>query len=317
MEILIYKILARLSAFLKMSELRALDASIHERFIQLGSDSTEQANYSYWRRQNHSWKQSVPPVRPSEGDLKIYKQFLKEQGKVKRILILGSTPELREMVARETDATVYVADESFAMLAGMLKFAPHVDPLKEKWIKDDWSTLPLPAKFFDIILGDVVLHQMTPKREHVFLQHILFLLQDDGVFITRLFFLDQKFFEKNIDSIVKSICISHYSAVEKRTLIMLQVLWLYADLVVRKFNRHRSAEAFDRYVRERKMKDPILENVRDILIADEHSYRSWSPPDEKDLLQMVSSAFFIQDRRIAEDYPVAHYFPIVLLSPRH
>ena len=316
MEILIHKILARLSAFLEMNELRVLDALIHERLIQLGSDPVEQANYSYWERQSHSWRQTVSPVRPSEGDIKIYERFLKEKGNVKRILILGSTPELREMVARETDATIYVADESFSMLAGMLKFAPHVDPLKEKWIKDDWLVLPLPAKFFDVILGDVVLHQVAPKREHAFLQHMLFLLQDEGVFITRLFFLDKEFFEKDIDSIVRNIYSSNYSATEKRTLITLQVLWLYADLAARKLNRPRSAEAFDCYARERKMKDPILENVRDVLTADEHLYRSWSPPDEKDLLKMVSSAFFIQDRRIAEDYQVAHYFPVVLLSPR-
>ena len=194
MEILIHKILAKFATFLGMSELRALDASIHERFIQLGSDPAEQANYSYWGRQSHSWRQTVPPVRPSEGDIKIYEQFLRGKGDVKRVLILGSTPELREMVARETNATIYVADESFSMLAGMLKFAPHVDPLKEKWIKDDWLALPLPAKFFDVILGDVVLHQVAPKREHAFLQHMLFLLQDDGIFITRLFFLHQSFF---------------------------------------------------------------------------------------------------------------------------
>jgi len=316
MEILIHKILAKFATFLGMSELRALDASIHERFIQLGSDPAAQANYSYWGRRSHSWRQTVPPVRPSRGDIKIYEQFLRGKMDVKRVLILGSTPELREMVARETNATIYVADESFSMLTGMLKFAPHVDPLKEKWIKDDWLALPLPAKFFDVILGDVVLHQVTPKREHAFLQHMLFLLQDDGIFITRLFFLHQSFFEKNIDSIVQSIYISNYSATEKRTLLMLQVLWLYADLAARKLNRHRSAEAFDRYVRERKTKDSILENVRKALIADKHSYRSWSPPDEKDLLQMISSVFFVQNRRNAEDYPVARYFPVVLLSPR-
>lgn len=317
MEILIHKILARLPTFLGMSELRVLDASIHERFIQLGSNPTEQANYSYWGKQSYFWKQAVPPVRPSEGDLKIYKQFLKGRGKVKRILIIGSTPELREIVACETDATVYVADESLEMLTGMLKFAPHVDPMKEKWVKDDWMTLPMPAKFFDVILGDVVLHQMTPKREVAFLQHMRFLLRDDGVFITRLFFLNSEFFKKDLNSVVKSVCTGHYSAAEKFTLIMLQTLWLYADLATRKFNREQSAEAFDRYMRERKIKDSILGNVRDILIADKHSYRDWSPPDEKDLLKMISSNFIIQDRKIAEDYPVAHYFPIVFLLPRH
>ena len=317
MEILIRKILSKFPAFLRMSELRALDASIHEHFIRLGSDPAGQANYVYWGRQSYSWKRAVPPVRPSAGDLKIYKQFLKEHKGVKRVLILGSTPELREMVASETNATIYVADESFPMLAGMLKFAPRADPLKEKWIKDDWVTLPFPPKFFDVILGDVVLHQVTPEREQSFLQHMAHLLQNDGVFITRLFFLDKSFFNKSVDSIVKDIDIGRYSAEERRTLIMLQVLWLYADLAERKFNRHRSAEAIDRYVRGRTRRDSLLENVRDILVADEHSYRDWSPPEEKDLLQLISSFFSIQDRKIAEDYPVAPYFPVVLLSSRH
>lgn len=245
----------------------------------------------------------------------IYERFLKERSNVKRVLILGSTPELRQLAAVETDATIYVADQSFTMLEEMLKLSPAIDPSHEIWIKEDWATLSLPQKFFDVILGDVVLHQLTPKRERAFLEHMRSLLTDDGVYITRLFFLDRSAIAGDIPTIVSKVSPKSYSPVERRTLLLLQVLWLYADLEARTLDRQRCARDFEHYIRDRSIQDPVLVNVRDILIADRNLYRNWSAPNRQDLFSLVSEAFSLQESATAGDYPVARYFPIVCLSP--
>lgn len=315
MEKFLRKILIKLAALFTTEEIRILDATIHERYSKGDSFYPEHPHYAYWERQSHSWDWNAPPVRPSKGEIEIYGDFLKRKDRKSRILVLGSTPELRDLVSA-TDAKIYVADFSYRMPAAMLRFTRNVDPLKEKWIKDNWLELPFPPKFFDVILGDVVLHQVTPNLELTFLEKIRSLLENDGFFITRLFFLDETFLQKDLYDITKQILTGPFSYTQKATLLRLQPVWLFADLTKRKFNRRLSAQKFSEMMKEEKLSNPILKEVCDILITDKDSYRDWSPPREEEMIHILSSSFDIIERGKADDYPYAEYFPIFLLTPK-
>jgi len=61
----------------------------------------------------NAWKRMTPPIRPSRYDLAVFKQFLKQKvkdkGKNIKVLILGSTPEFRDLV-NSKGLTAYVCD---------------------------------------------------------------------------------------------------------------------------------------------------------------------------------------------------------------
>src|SRR3989344_4283750 len=174
--------------------------------------------------------------------------------------------------------------------------------------------LIFPSKFFDVILGDVVLHQVTPELELVFLEKMKCFLKDDGVFITRAFFLNKSFLESNLRDIAKTILSGPLTYQQKYSLLKLQTVWLFSDLVNRKFNRRLSAEKFGELIKE--FPDKILKKVHNVLLTDKDSYRSWSPPREEDLINMVSKPFCIKDKNVANDYQYAEYFPILILAPK-
>ena len=316
MRTLFEKLLYKLPELLGTKKARILDRAIHEHYAQTDSLYPEHSHYVYWERRSHSWGKSYPPLRPSQGDIEIYSGFLEHKKQKRKILILGSTPELRDLVAQDVDVTVYVADFSHNMPSAMLKFTKHVDQLKEKWIKSNWLELPFPEKFFDIILGDVVLHQITPKLEPLFLQKMNSLLKDDGAFITRLFFLDSRFLQKDLCDIAIQTLAGPYSHEQKYTLLMLQAVWLFSDLDKRKFNRPLSEEKFKELMESGALHDPILRKVHDVLIADKDSYRDWSPPNEQALKRLLLSSFRIHKTKVANDYSVANYFPMFLLTPK-
>lgn len=306
--------LINIPKLLDKEEINILDNEIHKHFLGKQSANFEHQHRGYWERQVDFWGSNVPPVRPSEEDINVYKNFLRQANQKNNILILGSTPELRDLVSEETSAKIYVADFSYRMPVAMLKFTKNVDPLKETWVKGSWLDLPFPSKFFDVILGDVALHQLTPELEPVFLEKMKSFLKDDGFFITRIFFLDEKFLKNDLRDITKKILIGPFTYQQKSSLLRLQTVWLFSDLAKRKFNRRLSAEKFGELLKE--FPDKIMKEAHSILVADRDSYRHWSPPEEKDLIRMISQYFSVKDRRMANDYSYAEYFPIFLLAPK-
>jgi len=48
------------------------------------------------------WRKTLPPARPSRGELRVYNQIVKSLSpQIKTALILGATPELRDLLARQ------------------------------------------------------------------------------------------------------------------------------------------------------------------------------------------------------------------------
>jgi len=317
MEEFLRKIFVKFLKPLGIEAIRVLDHEIHRTYTRGAPNHSEYLHNAYWERQARLWDDCAPPMRPSLAEIEIYRIFFKQQTKKANILILGSTPELRDLVSEETDADIYVADFCYDMPAMMLKFTKNVDPRREKWIKNNWLDLPFPANFFDVILGDVVLHQVSPRFESAFLTKVRSLLRRDGFFITRFFFLNENFLQNDLGDITDKILNGAFASKQKLTLLKLQTVWLFADLKMRRFDRRRSAQKFNEMLAEKRLSDPILERAGATLAADKDSYRDWAPPEESDLLRIISPFFAVIERRNAADYPYAAHFPIFLLSPRY
>ncbi len=309
------KLFATIIQFLSPFERRFLDKVLHQSFLRPADFYTEHL-YSYWERQIDSWDQMISPIRPSKGDCKIYQDYLGRKEGTERVLILGSTPEIRDLVAQFPKSKIYVADFSHQMISGMLKFTRHANPAREIWIKDDWLSLFLPERSFDVIIGDLVLQQISPENEKVFLKKVSSLLKKDGIFISRFHFISERFRNKTIEEIVKEVEAKELSYNEKLTLIRLWVWERFSDPESRKMDRRLAAKEYTEFIKRTKAPDEAIKKVGKTLIAWENAPYNWSPPTEKQLVDGLSDYFTIVDRKVAPDYEDAIYYPIFNLSPK-
>ncbi|MDP1833479.1 MAG: class I SAM-dependent methyltransferase [Candidatus Moranbacteria bacterium] len=182
----------------------------------------------WWPKLAIKWKGITDPVRPSRDDLEIYDKLLRTSlGGIKKpkILVLGSTPEMRDL-AHKYDAEVTIVDINIEMMIAMSELMEHKSNIeKEIWIKSGWDAVPLAGNYFDAILGDAVSSNMPWEKSKLWMAHMATLLKKSGVFIERAYVhIDNKNVEVLIDKLFKRI--SAKGTINKRDLSILQILLL-------------------------------------------------------------------------------------------
>lgn len=142
-----------------------------------------------WNKQAKSWLHGTPPARPNIQDIAYLKEQVKNKlKKVKKvkILVLGSTPEIRDMLSGfGAKVSVVCVDMSFDMIMSMTQVMKNTSK-NEIWMRSNWIDSPLKEKYFDLIFGDAVLHNIHKKEQSVFLQHLVDLLKKDGQLVSRI-----------------------------------------------------------------------------------------------------------------------------------
>lgn len=139
------------------------------------------------------WKFYKPPVRPSEADLAIFGKYIEEKiaqkGKDIKILILGSTPELRSLV-HTFGLPVWVCDyseENFRAL-GQLVAVQGV----EHYVQQNWITLDLDERF-DLIFGEASPNVVAREDVPAVLRNAERHLAEGGLFLAKVWYhLPQK-----------------------------------------------------------------------------------------------------------------------------
>lgn len=308
------KILANFIRFLSYQEIKYLDRILHQSILDRSNDYTEHLQYFYWENQIDIWNTVSSPVRPNAEEIKIYKKILTKIPGEKNILLLGSTPEIRDIFMSFPAAKVYLADFSYRMPLAMLKFTKNTDPANEIWVKANWLDLPFSKNFFDVVMGDLVLQQFPPPVEELFLKKISGILKPTGHFISRFNFISHEMQTDSLESIIKKTLSKPYGFWTKAILIKLHALWLYADPNNRLLNRQISAAAFEKFVKDNNIKDEVIRQVLRWIIADKNSDRNWSPPTKGELMRKISSTFSVGEIQTAGDYKESIYYPILDLK---
>lgn len=136
------------------------------------------------------WVKYTPSVRPSPSEIFIYSKMI---SKVKRFgsncLILGATPELREM-SHDLNLNVTVLDTNKYMIDKMTKLMTRQNPT-ENVIVGNWIDYDLVEQQFDFILGDHVINMLPLNRYASFVDKLYSLLKKDGDIITRVITIPQ------------------------------------------------------------------------------------------------------------------------------
>lgn len=141
-----------------------------------------------WKEFAMRWqKYYTPPGRPSKQAIKVYKRFVIKAIKGVRNpkgLVFGSTPELRDLLA-ELGLEVTIIDINLEMILAMSELTKRKN-LDEIIVKADWLSNPLDSHYYDVVLGDLVLSNIPPKKQPNFLKEIKRLLKQNGHWITKL-----------------------------------------------------------------------------------------------------------------------------------
>ena len=117
--------------------------------------------------QIESWELVLPPSRPSQRHLDWFQQHLGELRVDDTIAILGSTPELRDLLARLGFRDIFLLERNAKFLKQMNRIRVRVNP--ETVLAGDWlQTLPNCAEKFSAVLSDLTSGNVPYSRRSEF-----------------------------------------------------------------------------------------------------------------------------------------------------
>jgi SAM-dependent methyltransferase len=261
-----------------------------------------------------TWQALASPFRPSTGDCLLYRQALGSLSR-QNVLLLGATPELRDIFA-ELGASVVLADQSIRTILAMTGALKHAQAEREVWVKGEWLSLPLPGGFFAAIVGDMVLRQFPVERQEAFFDAMEKLLAPGGKMIMRVHY-DQGLTPEDIPAAVKKFfaTIPGTFTMTQASVLASEVLDATADRAEKRFSYASARQAFQKVINDaaQPKEKEILERVsrRFFTFGLDMALR-----ERDEVLATLSKCFIVESERAAGDYPGSDFYPLVILRKR-
>ncbi len=280
----------------------------------LGFNGTKEETLEIWRKNAELWFLVGSPWRPSAGDIAIYKKLAgnKIAGKV---LILGSTPELRDLVAREGNNPTLI-DASEVMLKKMLSLTRITKAENEKWITSGWEEASLPENHFDLVLGDMIWWVISVPNQAILAGKIAKILKTDGLFVYRFSVRDSKRAGKNFLATVKKYLMRLDKKPRKKQLIRDEMVSRLHDI---------TADIANCRINREKTKNLILEvaantnNLQHKKFLKEASLNllsaDWTSQTKEEIMSILQKKFIVKNELSAKDYD-AELYPIIKLAKK-
>jgi ubiquinone/menaquinone biosynthesis C-methylase UbiE len=270
-----------------------------------------------WKRYALNWKKRNCPWRPSKEDINIYKKFVKEK-LPNKILILGSTPELRNLVS-DINNTVVLVDICPEMIMSMGKLLNLSKIKKEVHIVANWCSMPFPDSSFDIILSDCPWWLFSTSNQKVLVNEIYRVLKKDGFMVSRVHFCNTSHINKNLAELINenlpSKKISERKQNSLKETLMLRLLDATTNVQTRCFDTLKAIKIVESLVKNKKYNDfqkLFLIN----LLTSLQGRVDWSSQTREEILGVLSKKFIIENEISAKDYDDSIFFPILKLRKK-
>lgn len=142
-------------------------------------------NYERYSKFINDWKKIRFPARPSEEEMPIFDELIVPFSG-KNMLILGATPELRDL-GFKNKINVTCADLNADMLEGMKQLMQHKDDkeIKEQLVKCDWLSMPFEDESFDVVFAEQSINVIETTKWYGFLKEVKRVLKKDGTFVLK------------------------------------------------------------------------------------------------------------------------------------
>ncbi|MDD4902053.1 MAG: class I SAM-dependent methyltransferase [Patescibacteria group bacterium] len=259
-----------------------------------------------WQLMAERWeKYNTNPGRPTKGDLAAYKKFIKQavRGKKKpRALVMGATPELRDLLY-ELKCEVTIIDAIEVMVKAMNGLRKYKEA-KEKIVISDWIDNPLAAGYFDVIVGDIVLANIPREKQNDLLRGVARMLKPGGYFVSRFYVLPDKYkpitIEKFLEECEKNLPKHDNSAME-----MLYASYLIIPNAKNKLlNMATLNRGIKKYWQKNKFvhPNPKMEYILNFMWETwKPMKKAWVADLEKDVAKLVSRYFTIKEKGFFTD----------------
>lgn len=136
-----------------------------------------------WKEMARVWAGYLPPSKPSRDDMKFYENYLKEYVKKSgtgiKALVLGATPEFRDLLSKHKINTTFV-DINPDMVMAMTSLLKLSKNRKEKFVLSDWMHMPFKKNSFDIILSDSAQDNIKYSEFNAFFRSMHEILKPNG-----------------------------------------------------------------------------------------------------------------------------------------
>lgn len=128
------------------------------------------------------WKWIVGPSRPSLSEQCVFDALCDQFPAGSRVLLLGSTPELRDLsYIHQFDTTVV----DYNALTHRILQSNMRHPSLETLVVEDWRRMRF-NQDFDIVLGDLALNMVPIPEQAIVLKNVQTALRTDGIFLHRV-----------------------------------------------------------------------------------------------------------------------------------
>jgi ubiquinone/menaquinone biosynthesis C-methylase UbiE len=162
-----------------------------------------------WTKNAHNWHIYKPPLRPSVGELKVIEQYLLKLSKKRpiwqtRALILGATPEYRDLLARHKIKAVIVDynENSVKSMSQLLRFR---GLRKEEIVINNWLKMKFKNNSFDAVLADWSFNNLQKINDYSKLLSIVKkILKPNGIFVNRTNVYDSNAKARTVKQIMRS-----------------------------------------------------------------------------------------------------------------
>ena len=155
-------------------------------------ESTSKKFIDPWKTMANNWNLFCSPGRPSPRNIldyeKLFQSTIKKR-KNPKILILGATPELRDLLNKFKKAEVCICDINIEMILAMTELMKKKKAVeREIWMKANWKDMPLKKDYYDVILGDYITSAFPLKDHAELFNKLRSVLNKNGCFVSRIFF---------------------------------------------------------------------------------------------------------------------------------
>lgn len=296
-------------------------AEIIQSASRVFADKEELNNFlqkNYWNKQSGQYDFHFEPFRPDGKTILQYKEFIDSKKNKSRILLLGSTPELRDLLADYyPQSKIFINDFSWRMIVAMIEYLKIADPEKEIWVKSDWLENPFPDKYFDVVVGDLLLLQFSPEQEPVFLNKINRILSGGGKFIMRCRFRKKLATDINFETVFENaIEQSREPDMERDATLLFWKLVDFSTGDARMVNREKIMSMVERAAASNS--HPLFIRVQQkakCWFENDAVRWAWASPFRNDLRSLLTKYFAIEGEQISGEDDAAGFVIYELAKP--
>lgn len=267
-----------------------------------------------WKKNALNWQRRRMPWRPSPGDISLYRKLISEK-LPGRTLILGATPELRDLIA-STDNEVTLIDICPEMISAASKLLTTSQVEKETHVIGNWQKMPFDDAQFDIVVGDFFWWLFSIPNQKLLRNEIARILKSNGVLVTRIHFTNTNFIGKELDNIIRV----HLQFLDEGTrdpndikeILISRLLDATTDKKSQRLNTSRARIAAEKILSDNtinKQQRSFLEECASAL----RGRVDWTSQNREQILRCIGKRFTLEQEVSSSDYEDSHFFPVLKL----